>query len=89
VVVSVGYMSRYGKAVRKMKGIIREAGFEVMMTPARYVMGDSRVECRIWAGMTRFADFIPWVSLSFLLSFDTRYDTQNSSIREERQGEPV
>jgi hypothetical protein len=70
-----------------MKRIIRKKGFEVMMTSAGYVMGESRVDCRIWAGMKRFTDLISWVSLSFPLSSDTRYDTQNSSIR--RRGEPV
>lgn len=47
VTVSVGYMLRYGAAVRKMKEIIRENGLEVMMTSARYVMGESEVECRL------------------------------------------
>lgn len=39
--VSVGYMLRYSKAVQKMKEIIVENKLEVMMTSARYVMGES------------------------------------------------
>jgi predicted dehydrogenase len=41
--VSVGYMLRYSKAVQKMKEIIKENELTVMMTSARYVMGESPV----------------------------------------------
>lgn len=39
-IVSVGYMLRYSAAVQKMKNIIQENGLTVMMTSARYVMGE-------------------------------------------------
>lgn len=39
--VSVGYMLRYSAAAQKMKDIIKENGLTVMMTSARYVMGES------------------------------------------------
>lgn len=39
-VVSVGYMLRYSAAVQKMKRIIEENNLVVMMTSARYVMGE-------------------------------------------------
>ena len=39
--VSVGYMLRYSAAVQKMKNIIEENDLTVMMTSARYVMGES------------------------------------------------
>ena len=38
--VSVGYMLRYSAAVQKMKQIIEENKLTVMMTSARYVMGE-------------------------------------------------
>lgn len=38
--VSVGYMLRYSAAVQKMKQILKENNLEVMMTSARYVMGE-------------------------------------------------
>jgi predicted dehydrogenase len=40
-IVSVGYMLRYSAAVQKMKHIILENNLTVMMTSARYVMGES------------------------------------------------
>lgn len=40
-IVSVGYMLRYSKAVQKMKEIIMDNGLTVMMTSARYVMGET------------------------------------------------
>lgn len=39
-IVSVGYMLRYSAAVQKMKQILRENDLKVMMTSARYVMGE-------------------------------------------------
>lgn len=39
-VISVGYMLRYSKAVQKMKEIIKDNNLKVMMTSARYVMGE-------------------------------------------------
>jgi predicted dehydrogenase len=41
-IVSVGYMLRYSAAVQKIKEIIRENNLTVMMTSARYIMGESR-----------------------------------------------
>lgn len=38
--VSIGYMLRYSKAVQEMKRIIQENNLKVMMTSARYVMGE-------------------------------------------------
>ena len=38
--ISVGYMLRYSAAVQRMKEIIRENNLTVMMTSARYVMGE-------------------------------------------------
>ena len=40
-IVSVGYMLRYSAAVQKMKEIIQENNLTVMMTSARYVMGEA------------------------------------------------
>lgn len=39
IIVSVGYMLRYSAAVQKIQQIIKENGLTVMMTSARYIMG--------------------------------------------------
>jgi len=39
-VISVGYMLRYCEGVRRMKEVLKQEGLKVMMTSARYVMGE-------------------------------------------------
>jgi predicted dehydrogenase len=46
--VSVGYMLRYSAAVQKMKQIIEENNLTVMMTSARYVMGEPDSSRVVW-----------------------------------------
>ena len=62
VPVSVGYMLRYGAAVAKMKEIIAENKLEVMMTSARYVMGERR-GVSDWYHHRHFVTDIPTISL--------------------------